>query len=272
MVLASDHGHVWHRDAGRHAGRRRRRRALAARRRPAARGRGPARGAARARPRGAHPARSPPGPRTSATRGPQRLPRRGDAPGDGRPAGRPGRRDLPRSPCPEPCEPPPAAWWDGPDARRPARPATDARRRRPSPGRPPATCSRWSRAERGGARHRAARRPRPIAGPADPAWLDRPVRVAGLPGRSGRLVRKFAPEDDGRRAASWRRSTATAAAITPGRPGPPAGVPALRIDGLIAKLQRLLNVDGYEVLRLDRAAGRASSWTSPLLQRQFDLE
>ena len=40
-------------------------------------------------------------------------------------------------------------------------------------------------------------------------------------------------------------------------------VPALRIDGLIAKLQRLLNVDGYDVAPARPPSATSSSWTSP---------
>jgi hypothetical protein len=50
-----------------------------------------------------------------------------------------------------------------------------------------------------------------------------------------------------------------------------AGVLPLRLDGLLAKLQRLLNVDGYEVLQVDRTQNRVSL-NAPLLRRQFELE
>jgi hypothetical protein len=50
-----------------------------------------------------------------------------------------------------------------------------------------------------------------------------------------------------------------------------AGVLPLRLDGLLAKLQRLLNVDGYEVLQVDRTQNRVSLNAS-LLRRQFELE
>jgi hypothetical protein len=50
-----------------------------------------------------------------------------------------------------------------------------------------------------------------------------------------------------------------------------AGVPRLRLDGLLAKLQRLLNVDGYEALQVDRTENRVTL-NVPLLRRQFELE
>ena len=45
----------------------------------------------------------------------------------------------------------------------------------------------------------------------------------------------------------------------------------MRLDGFLAKLQRLLNVDGYAVLQVDRAQNRVSL-NVPLLRRQFELE
>jgi hypothetical protein len=50
-----------------------------------------------------------------------------------------------------------------------------------------------------------------------------------------------------------------------------AEVLPLRLDGLLAKLQRLLNVDGYEVLQVDRTQNRVTL-NAPLLRRQFELE
>jgi hypothetical protein len=50
-----------------------------------------------------------------------------------------------------------------------------------------------------------------------------------------------------------------------------ADVLPLRLDGLLAKMQRLLNVDGYEVLEVDRVRNRVAL-NGPLLRRQFELE
>jgi hypothetical protein len=49
-----------------------------------------------------------------------------------------------------------------------------------------------------------------------------------------------------------------------------AAVPVLQMDGVLAKLQRLLNMDGYEVLRVDRTADQVTL-NLPLLLRQFEL-
>ncbi|MFO0851825.1 MAG: BREX-2 system phosphatase PglZ [Gemmataceae bacterium] len=71
-----------------------------------------------------------------------------------------------------------------------------------------------------------------------------------------------------------RRSLETLAAaggsLTLGGFARQAGVPPLRLDGFLAKLQRLLNVDGYEVVRVDRAADRVSL-NRPLLVTQFEI-
>lgn len=59
--------------------------------------------------------------------------------------------------------------------------------------------------------------------------------------------------------------------LTPAALAQQAGVLPLRLDGLLAKLQRVLNVDGYEVLQVDRAANRVTL-NAALLARQFDLD
>ena len=48
-------------------------------------------------------------------------------------------------------------------------------------------------------------------------------------------------------------------------------MPAARLDGLIARMQRLLNVDGYEILTLNRTENRVELNVSKL-KRQFDVE
>lgn len=63
---------------------------------------------------------------------------------------------------------------------------------------------------------------------------------------------------------------AAGGALTLGGFARQAGVPPLRLDGFLAKLQRLLNVDGYEALRVDRAADRVAL-DLPLLSTQFEL-
>jgi hypothetical protein len=83
-------------------------------------------------------------------------------------------------------------------------------------------------------------------------------------------VRKFAPEDE----AVVRALSALldqGCSMRPAALARAVGQPSLRIDGFIAKLQRLLNVDGYDVVRLDRQRDLVEL-DEALLRRQFDLE
>jgi PglZ domain len=59
--------------------------------------------------------------------------------------------------------------------------------------------------------------------------------------------------------------------LTPAALAQQAGILPLRLDGLLAKLQRLLNVDGYEVLMIDHVQNRVTL-NVPLLHRQFELD
>jgi hypothetical protein len=59
--------------------------------------------------------------------------------------------------------------------------------------------------------------------------------------------------------------------LTPAALAQALAIPPLRLDGLIAKLQRLLNLDGYEVLRHDRQRDVVELDLAKL-KRQFELE
>ena len=50
-----------------------------------------------------------------------------------------------------------------------------------------------------------------------------------------------------------------------------ANISAARLDGLMAQIGRVLNVDGYEILSLDRNKNRIELNVIKL-KRQFDLE
>ena len=50
-----------------------------------------------------------------------------------------------------------------------------------------------------------------------------------------------------------------------------ANVPVARLDGMISKLQRMLNVDGYEIITMDRTENRVELSVAKL-KRQFDVE
>ena len=172
-----------------------------------------------------------------------------------------------RQPAPEPCEPRRPAWWEGPDLRR------SVARQAPAVVRPRTPAGYLFPLEPAEAEAHvhapAIESPEPVAGLADPNWLRRlPASPAYLSQRQ--MVRKFAPEDEMvvKVLAALNRQ---GGAITPAALARLAGVPLLRIDGLIAKLQRLLNLDGYDVLRLDRDQDRVVL-NLDLLKRQFDLD
>jgi hypothetical protein len=84
------------------------------------------------------------------------------------------------------------------------------------------------------------------------------------------LVRRHAPEDE-----VVRRTLAVLEAggglMTPAAFSNAADIPAARLDGLVARIQRLLNVDGYEILTLNRSENKIELNVTRL-RRQFDLE
>jgi hypothetical protein len=84
------------------------------------------------------------------------------------------------------------------------------------------------------------------------------------------LVRRHAPEDElVRRCLTALDSCG--GIMTPAAFSKTADVPAGRLDGLIALMQRVLNVDGYEILTFSRTENRIEL-NVVKLKRQFDLE
>lgn len=100
------------------------------------------------------------------------------------------------------------------------------------------------------------------------AWLDRLFTSTGYKDQKD-FVRRHAPEDD-----LVRRCLAaldsSGGILTPAAFSNVAEIPAARLDGLIARIQRLLNVDGYEILSFSRSENRIEL-NVPKLKRQFDL-
>jgi len=83
-------------------------------------------------------------------------------------------------------------------------------------------------------------------------------------------VRRHAPEDElVRRCLTALDSCG--GIMTPAAFSKTAEVQAGRLDGLIAVMQRVLNVDGYEILTFSRAENRIELNVAKL-RRQFDLE
>ncbi len=84
------------------------------------------------------------------------------------------------------------------------------------------------------------------------------------------LIRRHAPDE------SIVRQTLTVlesngGLMTPAAFSTAANIPAARLDGLIAVIQRLLNVDGYEILTLNRNENKIEL-NLATLKRQFDLD
>jgi hypothetical protein len=101
------------------------------------------------------------------------------------------------------------------------------------------------------------------------AWLDRLFASAGYKDQKD-FVRRHAPEDDlVRRCLEALNSSG--GIMTPAAFSKAADIPAARLDGLIARIQRLVNVDGYEILTFSRSENRIEL-NVPKLKRQFDLD
>ena len=84
------------------------------------------------------------------------------------------------------------------------------------------------------------------------------------------LIRRHAPEDELVRQALTALES-SGGIMTPAAFSKAADVPAARLDGLIARIQRLLNVDGYEILTFNRNENRIELNVAKL-KRQFDLD
>jgi hypothetical protein len=100
-------------------------------------------------------------------------------------------------------------------------------------------------------------------------WIERLLSSQGYRDQKD-FVRRHAPEDE-----LVQRCLAALDAqggmMTPAAFAKAADVAAGRLDGLIARIQRLLNVDGYEILTLSRAENRIELNVAKL-KRQFDLD
>ena len=100
-------------------------------------------------------------------------------------------------------------------------------------------------------------------------WVGRLLASEAYKGQKD-LIRRHAPEDDVVRRC-LEALDQSGGIMTPTAFAKAADVPAARLDGLIARIQRLLNVDGYEILTLSRNENRIELNVTKL-KRQFDLE
>jgi hypothetical protein len=105
--------------------------------------------------------------------------------------------------------------------------------------------------------------------PTGSAWLDSLFASTGYKDQKD-FVRRHAPEDEIVRRC-LEALDASGGIMTPPAFSKAADIPAARLDGLIARIQRLLNVDGYEILTFSRSENRIEL-NVPKLKRQFDLD
>jgi PglZ domain len=82
-------------------------------------------------------------------------------------------------------------------------------------------------------------------------------------------IRRHAPEDGVVRRALFVLES-NGRMMTPAAFSNAAAIPAARLDGVVALIQRLLNVDGYEILAFDRSENKIELNVAKLI-RQFDL-
>ena len=100
-------------------------------------------------------------------------------------------------------------------------------------------------------------------------WIDRLILSQAYRDQKA-FVRRHAPEDDLVRRCLMALD-AQGGIMTPVAFAKSADLPEGRLDGLIARMQRLLNVDGYEILTFSRNENRIELNVGKL-KRQFDLE
>jgi hypothetical protein len=173
-----------------------------------------------------------------------------------------------RQPTPEPAEQRRPAWWDGP---RPGRSAEGGHHAVPAPAPRPRTPAGYLFPPEPPAEAEPVAPPGLPSGPA-PAGVDWPGRLVRSPiyRAQRQAVRKFAPDDE-LVVRVLEALDGQGGAMTPAALARHVGVPPIRLDGLVAKVQRLLNLDGYDVLRLDRSRDLVELDLA-LLKRQFELE
>ena len=111
--------------------------------------------------------------------------------------------------------------------------------------------------------------PKVVEKPKIGPWIDRLLSSQAYKVQKA-LVRRHPPEDDDVRRCLLALES-QGGIMTPVAFAKAADIRAGGLDGLIAKVQRVLNVDGYEILSFSRNENRVELNITKLL-RQFDLE
>jgi hypothetical protein len=102
----------------------------------------------------------------------------------------------------------------------------------------------------------------------DETWIDRLIKSQAYKDQRAK-VRRHALEDETVRA-SLQALVTNGCIMTPAAFATAASVSVARLDGMVAYLQRILNVDGYEIITFSRHENRIELNVSKL-KRQFDL-
>lgn len=100
-------------------------------------------------------------------------------------------------------------------------------------------------------------------------WIGRLVESQAYKAQKA-MIRRHAPEDDVVRS-TLEVLSANGGVMTPAAFAKAANMSAARLDGLIARIGRILNVDGYEILSLDRNENKVELNVAKL-RRQFDIK
>ena len=101
------------------------------------------------------------------------------------------------------------------------------------------------------------------------AWVRALLSSRAYKGQKA-MVRRHAPDDNMVRV-TLEALISSGGIMTPAAFAKAADVSIARLDGLIARMQRILNVDGYDILTLDRNENRVELNIAKL-KRQFDLD
>ena len=105
--------------------------------------------------------------------------------------------------------------------------------------------------------------------PASVNWIDRLLASQAFKDQKAR-IKRHPPQDSVIRQV-LETLNAAGGFLTPGAFIKETNMPAARLDQVIANIRRVLNVDGYEILVIDRTENKVELNIAKL-KRQFDVE
>jgi hypothetical protein len=113
-------------------------------------------------------------------------------------------------------------------------------------------------------RHPSPQSPQPFD-----SWIDALVKSQAYKDQKAMLRRH--PVDDALLQACLSALNSSGGIMTPTAFAKAADISMARLNGLVQQIARVLNVDGYEILTLDRTENRVELNIAKL-RRQFDLD